>query len=70
MDVNYSKRIKRCFSAAYKALERYHGAGGGDFKAIADEFSEASKSDSLLCDLLVAVYGELSSEYRKREGIS
>ena len=70
MDIDYSKRIKRCFSVAYTALERHHGANGDAFRAIADEFSETSKSDQLLAELLSAVYGELAREYRQRDGIS
>ena len=66
MDLDYSKRIKHCFSAAYKALEKHHGAGAEDFKAIHGEFVELSRGDTLLSDLLVVVYSELTSEYRKR----
>ena len=71
MDATYSKRIKQCFGTAYNALEKHHGATTGDqFKAIHSEFIELGKIDPLLSDLLVVVYNEIASEYRKREGIA
>ena len=64
------QRTKQMFRAAYDALEKHRGAATvEEFKAAADEFSELSKSDPLLCDLLVAVYGELSREYREVNGL-
>ena len=68
MNPDYCKRIKHCFSVAYKALEKHDGAGAEDFKAIHGEFVELSRGDDLLMDLLVAVYGELAREHRKRSG--
>ena len=64
MDEEYSKRIKRCFATAFKALEKHHGAD--NFSEIYSEFAELSKGDTLLSDLLVVVYNELAQEYRKR----
>ena len=67
MNEEYSKRIKRCFAIAYKALEKHHGSD--DFNVIHTEFAELSKGDTLLSDLLVVVYNELAQEYRKlKEG--
>ena len=58
------QRIKGIFRAAYDALEKHRGAATvEEFRAAADEFSELSKADPLLCDLLAAVFSEIGRNH-------
>ena len=59
-------RIKKCFAAAYNALERHMDVKADDFNNMCKEFAELSKTDDFLSDLLVAVYAEISRIYKER----
>jgi len=62
------QRIKQIFRAAFDALQKHRGAETTEeFRSAADDFSELSKSDPFLCDLLVAVYSEIGREHKSRE---
>ena len=62
----HNQRHKRIFRQAYGALEKHSGAStAAEFKAASDEFIEMSKGDSLLQEVLAAIYSEIARESRK-----
>ena len=66
MNEEEKKQINKAFKTAYEMLLKHYGAATvDDFRKAFAEFTELSKDDEFLCQLLVAVYGKLGSNYKK-----